>query len=215
VLALVKPALPGKAAMLVWTAATVLSVPIVFLLTFGLPTLVLGTPMDDGPWAMPVLAMIGAIGGAITGLLIGWIQGRVLPRHVPWAEKWARATAIGWALCGAISLPLYWTIQRDAGWTADGLEAVVLGSIGIGLVQYLLLRASLKRAAWWPVATILGWTLGLLLARLVVWGIPAVLGREQDWFLWPLLPLLYGGPPGIVTGWLLSMWMRHGDAPAH
>jgi hypothetical protein len=211
-LALVKPTLPGKGAILVWTAATVLSVPLLFLLTFGLPALVLGTPMDDGPWTMPVLAMIGGTGGAITGLVAGWIQGRALPRHLPWAEKWVRATAMGWAMGGAGAAPLFWTIQRDTGWTADGLEGLVLGSIGIGLSQWFLLRSYLTRAAWWPVATILGWTFGLVLARLVIWWIPVLAGREQAGFLWPLLPLLYGGPPGIITGWLLAIWTRRAGA---
>jgi hypothetical protein len=146
-LALVKLTLPGKGAMLIWTAATVLSVPLVFLLTFGLPALVLGTPMDDGPWAMPVLTMTGGIGGAITGLVVGWMQWRVLPGDLLRAEKWVRATALGWALCGAVAAPLFWTIRRDAGGSTDGLEAVVLGSIGIGLGQWLLLRSYLQIGA--------------------------------------------------------------------
>jgi hypothetical protein len=81
--------------------------------------------------------------------------------------SWFVATAVGWAigwiLAGVIQEPIHRSIGRDYGFVmaemAAGAAGWALTGLIIGIGQWLAIRSRVRRAGWWVVATVVGWTL--------------------------------------------------------
>ena len=112
--------------------------------------------------------------------------------------QWMMATTSGWVL-GRFLLP--------------NLSMVVIG-VGIGVLQYLVLRYKIQHAWRWIVATVLGWTVGALLTYMfVVEGFDFLAGlliglslgfaqwmilkQEVQWSAWWIVINIVGWTTGI------------------
>jgi len=90
----------------------------------------------------------------ISGVIIAVLQWSVLYKRIQKAWRWIILSAFGWV--GAYILVLVFT----PGW--NSLNGPVIG-LGVGLMQWLILRTEVDWAAWWIIINILAWTTGLTL----------------------------------------------------
>jgi hypothetical protein len=74
-----------------------------------------------------------------------------------------------------------------------------------GFVQYILLRRYLPRMAWWIGATVLGWTMPMLVGRIIT----PLLERGNSIFPIMLGMLLIGVIIALPQWWLLRQRVRH------
>ena len=110
---------------------------------------------------------------------------------------------MGWAIAATV---------LDAGET-------VLGAM-VGILQWLVLRRSLKKAEWWILATFLSWVATLALATAmptdwdgiedVGWSLAEAIGLELDWSLVSAMGLaatraVSGAVSGAITGLALVL----------
>jgi len=120
-----------------------------------------GAPAFDWAfWLQWVLATtLGwIVGWAVTGELavgavIGIAQWLVLRPQVHQAGWWILASTIGWAMGTAVVMVVF---PPEPGVLAGAL----LGAM-IGLAQWFVLRRWVRQAGWWPITSMLGWTIGL------------------------------------------------------
>jgi len=123
-------------------------------------------------WALTNQFIVGAVVGTVQ-----WVVLRPLIREDGW---WIAASAAGWA--GSVALVTF--LLRPGN---PFVGPAIIG-IGIGVVQWLVLRWQLQRAWWWIVLSTLGWGVGLM----------GVLGAS-----------LAGAAAGAVTGVGLELLLRH------
>lgn len=90
-------------------------------------------------------------------LFTSGLQYVILRRYLPKMWWWILVTGLGWLCAVAIAFPLE-RMLRDG---FDYRWVVFLSTLGasIGFFQWILLRRSLPRAAWWILASALGWGL--------------------------------------------------------
>ncbi len=132
-------------------------------------------------------------------LLTGLLQYILLRLYLPRIGWWILATGLGWLLAFAV---LRWGLGATYDSTlGTGLTfPVVGGSIGLG--QWFLLRRRLSHAAWWIVASVLGWGLFSLvgltavqnmgaLAQLLPMGLMPAIATSFVWWI------LLKQPPGL------------------
>lgn len=139
------------------------------------------------PAVATAIAMV--LGGTLEGALVGVAQWVVLHRYIPrlpW-RQWVLATAAGafiaWALGmmpstlielsantdGSASDPTFASLSDLTVYTLAALMGMVLGHI-LALVQWLVLRQYIHRAAWWILANAVAWAVGMV-AIFVVAGL--------------------------------------------
>lgn len=152
-------------------------------------------------------------GGIYGGILVGLAQWLVLARWVDGADSWVLATAAGWAVFHVVFWFLLWLLP----WSAVGL----IRGTAIALSQWLVLRRWVRRAAWWVLAGVVGWTLAWMAFEVVD---EIVFRRASDsgadLCLVHLLSVLAGGFVGgfvlaLVTGvTLVLLFATAGHSPA-
>ena len=137
------------------------------------------------------------------GLLTGLLQYLLLRRHFPKMGWWIVATFLGWLLpfvvLGLVSAILPASLDLRSTW-AMVLSVVLIGG-SMGLLQWLVLRPRVRHAAWWILASILGWGLVRLVTgesisntvdALAVVLLPPIVTAVA---LWLLLDRLQDGNP--------------------
>jgi len=125
-------------------------------------------------------------------LLTGILQYILLRRYLPHMGWWILATGMGWllALASVSLLVLGLALNCVSSWDAALIFPVIGGAIGLGQCQRL------PHAAWWILASVLGWGLtslgGLtairnmrLLAQMLTISFPPAIATSFAW--WYLL----------------------------
>lgn len=102
----------------------------------------------------------------VFGVVSGFPQYLLLRRYLPRMRWWIAATVLGWLLPFAVlrlfSATLSPALDVDSMWFVVLAIALIGGSIG--LTQWLVLRQRVRRAAWWILASVLGWGMVRLVA---------------------------------------------------
>lgn len=127
-----------------------------------------------GRFLLPNLAF------ATIGIGLGIFQWLILQHRISHAWQWIITTSFGWVIGSSIIM----TILPDG---MDFLAGLLLG-IGVGVVQWLILRREVHWAAWWIVINIVAWTTGMAFFS----GI-----------------LLTGVIVGLITGFALELLLRN------
>lgn len=155
-------------AVCLWILATLLAAPLVIGLTEVMPFMLIRRNGFEGAWELPAYGLFGAISGALAGGLVGGSQWLLLRAWVPGAFGWIGATILGWALGGGMALAL---VGPDLPLTTVPVSRLFLAGVAcgvaIGVCQWLFLRRRIPSAGLWPITTVLGWVVGLLLAGIV------------------------------------------------
>ena len=155
-----------------------------------------------GTRARPALA--GIVVYALFWMGIGTGQWFVLRRRVPSAGYWIAASAAGGVLTSAGIV--IWPNPPN----------VVVGLIGItallGLLQWLVLRRSVRQAGWWVLASPVGYGLGFLVVQaldsvLVGASVPETAGLVIG-------SGIASGTAAFVTGGVL-VWLLSRTPPGH
>ncbi len=144
-----------------------------------------------------VILAVPTIFGA---LLLGSSQNQVISRQIRTGNRWIRLTTVGWsaALLAVLALRIFGL--ADESLVLAGL-ALVPG-VGLGACQWLVIRDSVRRAGWWILANLLGWSLGSL-AMMFGYQLTGVgkYGPLVSWFSAALIP-------GGITGFALITLLR-------
>lgn len=143
----------------------VLAVTIGEALGFAAPTAV-GIALVQAGVAGPIIYAAAVVAGAIEGALLGlgqWI-GFGAARPAPW-PSWVAATAAGAAVAWSIGGLLLLLENTEWGsWLALGAAAlggtVLLAAIPT--LQWVVLRTTVPRCAWWIPANMGAWAVALL-----------------------------------------------------
>ena len=128
------------------------------------------------------------------GGLIGVVQAWALRPALPVGRAWVVATMLAWAGALAPAALIRWqlleTVLSVAGRSRQSLPdagfaySMVVAAVSVGAVQWLVLRAHVRRAGWWIPVNVLALALGM------------------PFFIFLGLP--YGALTGIVLLWLLQ-----------
>lgn len=115
------------------------------------------------------------VGGAI-GAVLGASQSLVLRHHIRQTASWVWATAIGMAIGNALSYVAsgmayritygsrpapFPAVDPSGAIAVMAIKAAVVG-IAVGMVQWLVLRRKVRVAGWWVLASVLGWSVGMI-----------------------------------------------------
>lgn len=133
----------------------------------------------------------GAIGGAIIGLAQGSILGQ---RSKPMALWWLLASIISWSLIGASNFgAVGWmaprTLRLEPRVIFGLLNGLQVGAL-LGIGQWFVLRAQLRKASLWIPLSAGAWTVGLP----VGWGVGGVLRQATSLFLSEVV--------GLAVAWI-------------
>lgn len=179
-----------------WVALSAISIPIAggiaWVLVSQIKNVVGGTIQVGGQTRITEDYLGTYIFLLALGLTTGFLQYLLLRRHLPRMGWWILATASG-LLVGLVgSRLLFPTLYShlDSPWSEILMTVLVGGSMG--LVQWLLLRQRVCHAAWWILASILGW-------GVVGWG-AATLSNQM---IIPAVGILL--VPGIATS--VALWL--------
>ena len=149
----------------IWIILTLLCVPIAFLLSFPILSLIIHFVGDfiyvNGVQHITEDYFALYVFVPLVGLITGAVQYGLLRRYLPRMGWWVLATAGGWLL-GALLIAITVRLNRTEDSFSMDLALILMG-LGIGAAQWLLVRRRLPRAAWWIGANLLGWgLLGLI-----------------------------------------------------
>jgi hypothetical protein len=155
-----------------WVALSVISIPIAWAITGTIVSRivqVVGGRIQVAGQSHITEDFIGAyVLLPMLGLLFGVLQYFLLRRYLPRMGWWIAATVLGWVLPLILlqflsSVGLFPALAVDPVWSGV-LGFVLLFGAPIGLCQWFVLRRRIHRAAWWILASILGWGVSGLVA---------------------------------------------------
>ena len=139
-------------------------------------------------------ALAGFLAGVASGAVLGLAQWLVLCQRLALSPWWIAATAAGMGAGLALGTTLLGT-QTDG--VTLPLRGLVTGA-GIGIAQFLLLRARTDRAAIWAPAVALGWAVGWIITR------AAGIDLGYDWSVFGMSgALTFQVLTGLALAWLL------------
>lgn len=148
-----------------WVALSVISIPIGWSLTWAIVSRivqVVGGRIQVAGQSHITEDFIGVyVLLPVLGLLLGILQYFLLRRYLPQMGWWIAATVLGWVvplilLSFLSSVGLYPVLGVDPVWSG-ALGLMLLLGVPVGLCQWFVLRRRIHRAAWWILASILGW----------------------------------------------------------
>ena len=114
---------------------------------------------------------------------------------------WALSHPVGWGLLPLITwalhrhdLDVFLTNESMSLGMFDELPSFVVSGVVLGVAQWLLLRHTIDRAAWWVAATVIGWSLiaatsflGVVLGGVLVgasqWVVLRLSVRKAGWWI--------------------------------
>jgi hypothetical protein len=188
-----------------WVALSAISIPTAMGISLALVSLVekiVGDTIQVGGLTHITEDYLG--GDTILlvfGLLTGFLQYLLLRRFLPRMGWWIVATMSGLLLGVVGSRFLIHTLHGNLDSIWFGVLMTVLVGGSMGLIQWVVLRQRVRHAAWWILATILGW--GVL-----GWG-AEILSNQM---IIPIVGMLL--VPSIATSvalWLLLDLLPRGD----
>jgi hypothetical protein len=181
-----------------WVALSSISIPIAFVIFWALISLVKeavgsaiqvgGQPRITEDFLMPYIFW------PALGLVTGFLQYLLLRRHLLRIGWWIIVTTLGLLLGLIVRRALYLTLYGNLDVSAIWFETLMTALVGgaMGLVQWLVLRQRVHHAAWWILASVLGW-------GIVGWG-AATLSSPM---VIPAVGILL--IPGIATS--IALWL--------
>ncbi len=163
-----------------WTLSNLTGWLIWALLNFALLTFMSAAtlPAETG-------LLVSAAFLLVVGAVLGGAQWWVLRQQVPQANRWIIFTALGFA--------------------GGAFFDLVFAGLGIGLVQWLLLRNVLNKTAWWTVINAVAWPIGSMVGSLL----GAAAGQLTNSIavavvvIWGSSGAIIGAITGAVLLWLL------------
>jgi hypothetical protein len=182
-----------------WMLATIAGAAAYMIAVVPLSAIMAATPRSA---EMPVVLAIGALGTALLGAFLGLGQWLVLRRYLPRSGGWIVATLFGY------SIPLSSGMVYAGG--PPALGPVVMGlefGLGLGVLQWLVLRTRVYQAGWWIPISIAGWALAFSLTGVVY--LSGIYIEPMDLLFALLIPVAVTGA-GLV--WLLRRQPRVGAA---
>jgi hypothetical protein len=185
-----------------WVALSTISIPIAWVIAWALVSQVekvVGGMIQVGGYTRITEDYLSTyIFLLVLGLLAGFLQYLLLRRHLPRMGWWVAGTTSGLLLGFVGSRLLFSTLHStlDSMWFGILMTVVIGGTMG--LVQWLVLRQSLRHAAWWILANVLGW-------GVVGWG-AATLSNQMVIHAVGILLV-----PGIATS--VALWLLLDQLP--
>ncbi len=133
----------------------------------------------------------GAIGGAVLGLAQGSILGQRFKTVALW---WILTSIVSWSLIGASNFgAVGWmaprTLRLEPRVIFGLLNGLQVGTL-LGIGQWFVLRAQLKKASLWIPLSAGAWTIGLPIG----WGVGGVLRQSTSLFLSEVV--------GLAVAWI-------------
>jgi hypothetical protein len=177
-----------------WTLLSTVGLAAGMLLTLlGLwLSAMLGSSLDEDLFASLVLL-------PLMGLSLGFFEWLLLRRMFVRIGWWIMATLLGWAAGFPASFAIFQGLMGLTGEQITGALAGVLQvslfAVLVGILQWLILRRHVRLAAWWIVASLVGWNAALAL------GGPGALVISAQIYL---TGLVYGLVTGLALVILLS-----------
>ncbi len=102
-----------------------------------------------------------------------------------WFAATALGWAIGWTLAGVIREPVHRLVGPGYGFVmaemAVGAASWSLTGLLIGIGQWLAIRSRIRRAGWWVVATVVGWTVVGSLQWFRAKGMEEIMNEMVPW----------------------------------
>lgn len=172
---------PDRNFYLGWLAAGTISLPIAWIILIVVITLSVNIVGDTirvgGQTHITEDYLMFYILAPVIGLLSGLFQYAVLHDYFPRMRWWIAATFLGWLLPFAV-LPYVFSflapILPPGSIGSVALVVVLLGG-SLGLAQWIVLRWQVRRAAWWILASIVGWGLTALAVGVDISNTPDML----------------------------------------
>lgn len=106
--------------------------------------------------SIPDVILAGYLGLAVGGFAMGVLQWLVLRSHVDRPYRWLLTSSGAVVAVGGIIFGVG-IFDADLGW----IVGVSLFGTGVGVLQWLVLRAQVSHAGWWVLASTVGWGLGM------------------------------------------------------
>ena len=151
--------------------------------------------VNEDHLTMPILVAIIALCQAVS-------QALLLRHHLPHATRWIAATIMGWivACSGLMIAAISGGVLRDTVFRADTALYVVAVAwgVGIGGVQWLVLRRYSALAVWWIPSNVIAWL-----------AVPLLIGPTLNNVI---EMVILGAVPAAITGLVLVWLLRQ---PAH
>jgi hypothetical protein len=153
------------------------------------------------PWAREAWMVAGV---AFLGGFVGISQWLLLRRHLKHAGWWGLTIAA-----------TYWvgaSLTEIASFTGTGLipsfalSFVLLGPV-CGILQWIILRAQVRRAGWWALAQTMSWLVLFAVTEIVAYGSAAIFGGFVDLYL-PMSYIIGGAALGALSGVVLIRLLR-------
>jgi hypothetical protein len=134
--------------------------------------------------------------------------------------RWVLLTAAGWV----IGLPLGFVLVAVAGWIIGVHDDSILLKLGldnaaafvcivavVGLMQWLALRRIVRRAGFWVLSSIIGFTISSSIHGVVcyVWGYPDNLDRLPGTVVWAMAFVVGGTLTGLLQHRILRRQVCH------
>jgi hypothetical protein len=177
-------------------------------------------------WTSHELLSGQPVGGLFGGVCLGLLQWMLLRRQIPRADWWIWANAVGWGVGWGVAVAVGWEailrpMARGAAAGAAGWAAI---GIGVGLLQWMVLRGQSSRAGWWVLVSAGGWAVGgaldrplfLVLGR--VWDTREGIGRLVLEMVvpWGITGAIGGAVTGLALVWLLRQHvpLKHSSVPS-
>jgi uncharacterized membrane-anchored protein YitT (DUF2179 family) len=168
-------------------------------------------------------AFFGMISGIVFGAVGGTAQALVLRSYLPKPYWWIWANALLWATCfgfiGGRRWEWSWSVVliNLAIWgSGKVITYEFLGAIGLGCLQWLILRKRIAKAYLWILTVIVNWLMMRLVAERIVR--PILIQSKLEFF--QILPsfcswLVVGIFHGVLTGVVLSCLLRASRRSEH
>jgi hypothetical protein len=159
------------------------------------------------------------------GVAIGVTQWVVLRRRIRYSPWWILVTTVGWAPESLLQLSSF-ILEHPSSLIAKSVTCSMLLGIAVGTMQWLVLRRSVSRAAWWILIVSIAAGLGAAAAlsswsvRSTVWEMAylhAYPSRIPEYFtssahvsFWEstLRGAIEGAVSGVITGLGLGILLR-------
>ncbi|MBT3314960.1 MAG: hypothetical protein HN390_10125 [Anaerolineae bacterium] len=101
--------------------------------------------------------------GILGSIALCYLQAIILKKYVNWAWQWTLFSLIGIALW-TILFGLIYFVNPNL-YMNNAMGGALIGGI-LGLMQWLVLRKRIKRAALWIISSTIGWSIGLMAAEI-------------------------------------------------
>ncbi len=182
-----------------WVLLTAISIPVAWAIAWFIISRITqavgGTIQVGGVSHITEDFIGGFVFLPVLGLLIGVVQYLLLRGYLPRMSSWVPATVLGWMLPLVLlylsSTGLFPDLAFDPVWS--GAIAFTIIGASIGLCQWSVLRERISRAALWPVASVLGWSVAGL-------AVGEVISTQLDVIAIALLP-----PTAASIAWWLLL----------